>query len=69
MATIIGYDETKKSRFTCTGSVTKPGCGAIVEYTQSDIKTYSGKDYSGGSDGREWVDCPGCSKQYVLRSW
>lgn len=69
MATVVGQDETAKSRFTCSGTKTDPGCGAIVEYDRSDIKKYSGTDYSGGSDGREWVDCPRCGKGYTLRSW
>lgn len=69
MAQIIGYDDSAKQRFTCTGTKTEPGCGAIVEYTKSDIKRYSGRDISGGPDGCEWVDCPGCGKRKVLRSW
>ena len=69
MATVIGYDEGAKQRFTCKGGRTDPGCGAIVEYTKSDIKEINGTDYSGGSDGCQYVDCPGCGKRYVLKSW
>lgn len=69
MAIVIGEDSSAKSRFTCSGTKTRPGCGAIVEYTQMDIQRYSGRDYSGGSDGREWVVCPRCGKEHTLRSW
>jgi hypothetical protein len=69
MAIIIGFDESKKEKFTCSGTRTDPGCGAIVVYTKSDILKYEGKDYSGGADGQEWVNCPGCQKKHILRSW
>lgn len=44
-------------------------CGARLEYVPNDVKTRHGHDYSGGPDGSEWIDCPKCSKQVVLRSW
>ncbi len=44
-------------------------CGARLEYTPNDVKTYSGTDYSGGPDGMDWVDCPNCNKRAVIRSW
>lgn len=69
MATVIGEDQAAKERFTCKGTKTAPGCGAIVEYDRSDIKRYEGRDYSGGADGREWVVCPRCGKEHTLRSW
>lgn len=69
MAEIIGFDENSKSRITCKKSYSEPGCGAIIAYNRTDIKEYHGKDYSGGSDGREWIVCPNCQKQIILRSW
>lgn len=69
MATVIGYDDTAKSRVTCKSRTQKPGCGAIIEYTRLDVKSYSGTDYGGGSDGREWIECPGCGQDITLRSW
>ncbi len=44
-------------------------CATMLEYTQSEVKEYHGKDYSGGADGQEWIDCPKCSKKVIIRSW
>jgi uncharacterized protein with PIN domain len=44
-------------------------CATRLEYTQSEVKEYHGVDYSGGPDGREWIDCPKCHKEVVLKSW
>lgn len=45
------------------------GCGAKLEYVKNDVQKYSGTDWSGGPDGREWIVCPNCSKQVTIRSW
>ncbi len=63
MIKIVGQDNTVMKRVTCQN------CGAILEYTKSDVKEYHGTDYSGGPDGREWIDCPKCLKEIILRSW
>lgn len=44
-------------------------CGVTVQFFPVDIKEYSGRDYSGGPDGCEWVDCPNCNERIILRSW
>ena len=44
-------------------------CGAKLEYTPNDVKIYHGHDYSGGSSGSEWLDCPNCLKPFMTRSW
>lgn len=44
-------------------------CGARLKYTPSDVKERHGRDYSGGSDGMEWIDCPPCGQKVVIRSW
>ena len=49
--------------------VTCGNCGATLEYVPNDVKRRDGTDYSGGPDGCEWVDCPSCNKQAVVRSW
>lgn len=66
MANVVGFDEKYKKRVTCKGS---RGCGAIIEYDARDIREYNGTDYSGDSDGMEWVDCPNCKERAVIRSW
>lgn len=63
MVKVVGRDEKAVKKITCYG------CAAILEYTNSEVKKYSGRDYSGGSDGREWVVCPECGHEAVIRSW
>ena len=65
MVKIIGFDESVVAvmRKNCKD------CGAILEYTQRDIKVRNGVDYSGGPDGMEWIDCPNCDSKVVLRAW
>jgi hypothetical protein len=44
-------------------------CAAKLEYTPSDVKERHGTDYGGGPDGKEWIDCPRCNHEVVLRAW
>ena len=45
-------------------------CGATLEYVPNDVKKRDGRDMGGGgADGWEWVDCPSCNKQAIIRSW
>lgn len=44
-------------------------CGATLSYVPNEVQEYHGTDYSGGSDGQEWVDCPNCNKKAIIRSW
>ena len=44
-------------------------CGATLEYVPLEVQKYEGKDYSGGSDGREWIVCPKCGSDVTLESW
>lgn len=44
-------------------------CGVTLAYVPDDIKRYSGTDIGGGSDGREWIDCPKCGGDTTIRSW
>jgi predicted RNA-binding Zn-ribbon protein involved in translation (DUF1610 family) len=44
-------------------------CGHTIAYVLNDVKEYHGTDYSGGPDGREWIVCPNCNKDIILRSW
>lgn len=63
MIKIIGESQDVLKQAVCRG------CAAILEYTKSEVKERHGKDYSGGADGQEWIDCPRCHSQVVLRSW
>jgi ribosomal protein L37E len=63
MVQIVGEDPTAKKKVTCRN------CGAILEYTPHEVKVRHGTDYSGGSDGEEWVDCPRCGKKAIINSW
>ncbi len=63
MVRIIGEDKLAVKQITCTN------CAIILEYTPVDIKEYHGKDYSGGPDGKEWINCPRCCKEVIIRSW
>lgn len=44
-------------------------CATLLEYTQSEVLQYRGKDMSGGADGRDWIDCPKCDAQVTIKSW
>ena len=44
-------------------------CGALLSYVPNDVKSVHGTDIGGGPDGREWVDCPQCNKEAVIRTW
>lgn len=63
MVTVVGRDDSMVKRVTCRG------CAAVLEYKQSEVKRRDGVDYSGGSDGAEWVDCPSCGDKAIIRSW
>lgn len=63
MSKVIGFDPTAAKRCTCKE------CTAIIEYTPSEVRRVDGKDYSGGPDGKEYILCPNCGSQVILRSW
>jgi DNA-directed RNA polymerase subunit RPC12/RpoP len=44
-------------------------CAARLEYAPVDMQRRDGTDYTGGADGCEWINCPRCGHQVVLRSW
>jgi len=49
--------------------VCRNGCGATIAYVPNEVRSYHGKDISGGPDGREWIVCPGCGKDITIKSW
>lgn len=44
-------------------------CAARLEYVPADVLRRDGVDYSGGSDGEEWVQCPKCNGKAIIRCW
>lgn len=63
MPRVIGEDPQAVKQATCKS------CAARLEYTQSEVQERHGTDYSGGPDGREWIVCPRCGHEVVLRAW
>ena len=63
MVKVVGDDPEAVRRATCKG------CAARLEYTLSEVQERHGTDYSGGPDGREWILCPRCGLDVVLRAW
>lgn len=43
-------------------------CGATLEYVPNDVKTSTGT-YMGEASGSDYIKCPNCNKQVILRSW
>lgn len=64
MARIIEDVPVEEKRAVC-----RAGCGRTVAYVPNDVQSHHGTDISGGPDGSEWINCPGCGKRIVLRSW
>lgn len=44
-------------------------CAAQLEYVPAEVKEYHGKDYSGGADGKKWINCPRCGHEVILEAW
>ncbi len=63
MVKVVGRDEQAVKRITCKS------CASILEYTLNEVKKYSSTDWSGGPDGHEWIDCPTCGNEVIIRSW
>lgn len=63
MVTVIGDAPEAKRRTICRR------CAIELEYTEGEVKEYHGKDYSGGPDGHQWIDCPKCGQKIILKSW
>lgn len=63
MVKVIGKDPKAVKTITCQN------CASILEYVDADTKRYDGMDYSGGSDGQIWIDCPSCNDKVVIESW
>lgn len=63
MPRTIKVGKKREKRVTCKE------CGSIIGYFKEEVKVYSGTDISGGPDGQEWIVCPECNENIILRSW
>lgn len=41
-------------------------CGATLEYTRSDTRTITKRDYTGDADTYRVLDCPNCKEQLTV---
>ena len=44
-------------------------CGVRLEYVPNDITKRVTKDYDGGTAVTEYITCPSCVKEVVVREW
>ena len=63
MVQVVGKDNSVVKRVTCRN------CGSILEYSAHEVKRRDGKDYTGGADGCEYIGCPNCGKEAIIRAW
>lgn len=63
MVKVVGESPDVSKRIICRN------CGAMLEYTQGEVKRIDGRDYSGGADGKEYIDCPRCVQEVTIRAW
>jgi hypothetical protein len=59
MAKVIRIDKTKAKR------KTHNDCGAVVEYFETEVQSYTKTDYGGGTDIYYYIICPNCSGKIV----
>lgn len=63
MARVVGESPEVLNRCSCRG------CAALIEYGLNEVQRYYGTDYSGGPDAKEWINCPRCGREVILRTW
>lgn len=63
MVQIVGRNPEAVKKITCHS------CASVLEYTKGEIQERHGTDYSGGADGCQFIVCPGCGKNVIIRSW
>ena len=63
MVSIVGTAQSLIKQTTCKN------CASILEYTESEVKTRTGKDYDGGTFVVKSIDCPRCQNEVVVRSY
>lgn len=45
------------------------GCGAHIRYFKNDVRSYSVRDYGGGSGTYYEITCPRCKKDISAKAW
>ena len=45
------------------------GCGATLSYVPNEVKTRTYKDYDGCGNVVEYITCPNCNKEVILREY
>lgn len=44
-------------------------CGVTLEYAPIDIKERHGTDIGGGPDGAQYINCPKCQHEVIIKRW
>lgn len=60
MVEIVGYSKKVRKRVTCGR------CGAVLEYTPSEVKK-ARYTCMGDSSGHDYVECPNCPGYWAAR--
>lgn len=63
MVTVVGLDTSKILRITCKC------CAAILEYLPIEVQKRTYKDYGGGTNVVEYIQCPQCKKEVIIKEW
>lgn len=45
------------------------GCGAKMKYVPNDVRNRSYKDYTGCSEVVEFINCPNCAQEVIVRQY
>ena len=63
MPEVIGTDPRFLKQCSCKN------CASMIRYTDSELHRIEGKDYTGSPDGKEFIICPVCHREIIIRSW
>ena len=63
MVSIVGLAKSAVKRVTCRN------CASKLEYTLSEVQSFTSHDYGGGSDLNHYINCPKCNQQVVVKGY
>jgi RNase P subunit RPR2 len=63
MVKIVGKDERAVKRTTCVR------CASILEYTLNEVSRIVVRDYGGGSDSYNTIQCPNCASSIQVKGY